>query len=580
MEIELDTGEILDAPDNLTAAQIKKLVQNYKSRNPTRVGPTQTAAAAQKPFGEGTVFERPNALMQGGERDSIREIKNTPGFQAAGALGNYVDAAMLGGADEALAGLYALTGADFDQELARLEQQRRDYNAVNAAQGNVATGAGIVGSPANVLGGEFVAAAPTTLGRAGRGAALGSSVGTVAGGLSTEGDLEDRETGAMIGAGFGLTAGGALPLLGAAMAPAVRPEVAFLRSKDINMTPGQIAGGAIGKIEERLSSLPIAGDLMSAGRRRSFEDLNRAVIDDVLAPIGKKGTGEVGRKAVAEVERTIGDEYDRILSNVTFVQDQQLTSEVSQLQNLAAGLPDTEARQFQRIIDDIDKRLAGGVTMSGKDFKIVDAELGKLRAQYGKDQSAYVNQLGELVGDLQLAFRDSLPRTNPMQAQPLQNANAAWAKFKRLQRAVSYVGTKDTEPGVFNPDQFQSAVKALDRSKDKGAFARGSANMQELSDAAKNILGNRVPDSGTPQRIAAMLLGSGGLGVVEPTTLAATGLLTLPYMPGLRGLAQSAMTHSGPASRALRGLLTRAFMPASIAGGQVGGTIATPPGAR
>lgn len=577
MDIELDTGEILDAPDGLSPAQIKTLVQNYKARNPSRVGPTQSAAAMQAPFGQGTVFERPNALMQGGDRDSIRENFSDPVTRATGFLGNYVDAAMLGGADEALAGIRApFTDQTFSQELARLQQARRDYEAQNNPEAIVGTVAGVVGNPLNLAGGEFISAGRSGLSQAGRGGFLGSSYGGAGGYLSTDGDADQRLVGGGIGAGIGGLVGGSLPLLGGMVAPKTSPDVALLKSKGIQMTPGQIAGGVVGKVEEKLSSLPIAGDMMAYGRRKSFEDLNRAVIDDVLAPIGKKGTGEIGRKAVAEVEKTIGDEYDRVLSNVTFVQDQQLTSEVAQLQNLAATLPDTEAKQFARIIDDIDKRLAGGVTMSGKDFKIVDGELGKLKAQYGKDQSAYVNQLGEIVGDLQLALRDSLPRTNPMQAGPLNNANAAWAKFKRLQRAVSYVGTKDTEPGVFNPDQFQSAVKALDSSKDKGAFARGSANMQQLSDAAKNVLGNRVPDSGTPTRLATMLAGAGAAGIWEPTTLAATGAMTLPYLPGVRNLVQSAMTHQGPVADAIRQMALRLAGLAGPGGAAIAGPTASP----
>lgn len=536
-------------------------------------GPTKASAEALAPVHQGTVFERPNALAQGGNNVSLRENFSDPLTRTTGALGNLVDwmIPVPGAADELLAGIHSMTGKNYDQELARLQQARRDYNAQNNVEGAAASAAGAVLNPLNLAGGEFIAAGKTALNQSARGAGLGSAYGGAGGYFGTDGDADQRLVGAGIGAGIGGFTGGALPLMGAIMAPKVNPDVALLRSKGINMTPGQIMGGATGKVEEKLSSIPIAGDMMASGRRRSFEDLNRAVIDDVLAPIGKKGTGEIGRKAVAEVERTIGNEYDRVLSNVTFVQDQQLTNEVAQLQNLAATLPDREAQQFARIIADIDKRLQGGTTMSGKDFKIVDAELGKLKSQYGQTQDAYVNQLGEVVGDLQQAFRDSLPRTNPMQAGPLNNANAAWAKFKRLQRAVSYVGTKDTEPGVFNPDQFQSAVKALDSSKDKGAFARGSANMQQLSDAAKNVLGNRVPDSGTPTRLAMMIAGTGGLGVVEPTTLAATSLMTLPYLPGFRNAVQSAMTHQGPVADALRYLALRAAGMAGPGGGAIAG---------
>lgn len=109
-------------------------------------------------------------------------------------------------------------------------------------------------------------------------------------------------------------------------------------------------------------------------------------------------------------------------------------------------------------------------------------------------------------------MRRMLVRSNPNQAQELGALNTAWANFKRVQRAAAGVGAED---GMFSPAQLQSAVKALDRSKDKGQFARGNALMQDLSDPAKAILGSKVPDSGTPGRLAA-----GGLTFLDPTGIA------------------------------------------------------------
>jgi hypothetical protein len=214
MEIELPDGTVLDAPDGLNPAQVKALVQNYQIRN--RPGPTKAAAAtmdqqqAQMLRGQGaqgTVFERPPVLDPNANADSIREIKNAPLDQTLGALGNFADAAMLGGADETLAGLYALSGKDFTAELARLEQKRRDYNAVNSTQGGVATGAGIIASPANLVGGEFIASAPSAVGRSLRAGGIGGGAGGAGGFLSTEGGLPERATGGAIGAGLGGTVG-------------------------------------------------------------------------------------------------------------------------------------------------------------------------------------------------------------------------------------------------------------------------------------------------------------------------------------------------------------------------------------
>jgi hypothetical protein len=85
-----------------------------------------------------------------------------------------------------------------------------------------------------------------------------------------------------------------------------------------------------------------------------------------------------------------------------------------------------------------------------------------------------------------------------------------------VQAAAGRVGAED---GSFTPAQFQSAVRALDKSKDKGAFARGSALGQDLGDAGKSILGGKVPNSGTADRSANM--GMLAVGLANPSLLLA-----------------------------------------------------------
>jgi hypothetical protein len=67
----------------------------------------------------------------------------------------------------------------------------------------------------------------------------------------------------------------------------------------------------------------------------------------------------------------------------------------------------------------------------------------------------------------------------------------------------------------------------MDKSKDKSAFARGNALMQDLGDAGKSVLGNKVPDSGTAQRLlyGGGALASGALNPMIPASLLGGGAL-------------------------------------------------------
>jgi hypothetical protein len=113
------------------------------------------------------------------------------------------------------------------------------------------------------------------------------------------------------------------------------------------------------------------------------------------------------------------------------------------------------------------------------------------------------------------------------------NANRAYRNYSVLRDAASHVGADE---GVFSAAQLHSAVRAADQSAGKGAFARGAAPMQQLSDDARSVMSRRVADSGTPERalIASALLTPSALlapqmtlGAVAPAALLA-GMYTRP----------------------------------------------------
>ena len=85
----------------------------------------------------------------------------------------------------------------------------------------------------------------------------------------------------------------------------------------------------------------------------------------------------------------------------------------------------------------------------------------------------------------------------------------AYANFKRIQRAAAGVGTED---GVFTPAQLLSAAKAMDRTKDKRAFSEGTALLQDLAAAGKEVMPSKIPDSGTAGRMRTSGIGARATG--------------------------------------------------------------------
>lgn len=550
------------------------------------------------------------ALDMNGQEDTLREIPNTLTDKIFNSAGNVADQMLLSGGDEALAGLYGIgamvpggrsPGEAFQEELARLQQKRGDFASVEPVLSQATNATGMVLSPANVVGGEYIQGAKTLPGTMVRSSKVGASVGGTSGFLGTDGPVEKRLEGGGYGAGIGTVAGAALPVATSFVAPKVAPEVKALIDRGIIPTPGQMAGGMLKRTEEKMTSIPILGDMITSAQRRGIEQFNRATYEAVLEPLKVPLTGtqavrgraglptvaqtqaiktpdKIGREGIEQLNDILSDEYNKLLPQMQFVPDQQFVADVTKISQNAAFMPKQQADQFQKILTDkIGTRLGTTGIMDGETLKGLESELGTLAKGYSKDPSFDNRQLGSAISELQDTIRQTLTRSNPAQAAQLQKINAAYARFKRVQMAAANTGT---DQGIFMPGQFQQAVKSKDASVDKGKFAKGQALMQDISDPGKHVLGDKYPDSGTAGRLIVNLLmggaGATGLGIASPQALGLLAALAAPYTK-LGGKALTAALTKRPGFAApLRGLLERISPVQGQISGQTGAGMVDP----
>lgn len=339
------------------------------------------------------------------------------------------------------------------------------------------------------------------------------------------------------------TAGAAVPILEGA-ARIIRPQtsdaVKLLMQEGVTPTPGQILGGAAKKIEDKLTSLPIVGDAIASAQRSGIDDFNRALYARAVNPVGGEVPREVGRESVQAVKGTLGKAYDDLLSKMGFVADDVFVSEMASLRNMVSGLPRRESREFDNIISrEVTNRLTSSGRGDGQSLKEIESALGKKAKQFLGSQDAYQKQLGEALEAAKQAFRGGIERSNPEFAGELANANAGYAYYARLRDAASRQGATD---GVVTPAQFAAAVRAGDKTVGKGGYATGNAFGQDLSDAAKAVLSQSYPDSGTAGRAMLGAAAAGGAYWLSPPVLAAIGAASAPYLPGVRQLTAAAMT--------------------------------------
>lgn len=379
-------------------------------------------------------------------------------------------------------------------------------------------------------------------------------------------------------AGLGALAGGiANPLIGAAgrvISPNVSPDVQRLLDAGVTPTPGQILGGGFARTEDKFTSLPFLGDMIKNAQGRAVQQFNTAAYNQALAPIGQTFTGKAGQEGIEQVGKQIGDVYDSVLPKMQLKVDPQFQSDVTNLGQMANGLPDSQQKTFMNVLKtQIFDKLGPQGNMDGQTLKGVQSELARTASGYLKDPSFDNRQLGAAVSALRDAVDGNLARVNPSDlADQLASANQAWANFTRLRAASASLGAANNE-GVFTAAQLQNAVKAGDKSVGKGAFATGNALMQDLSGAGQRVLGSKYPDSGTAGRGLLALLAPGGVAAglaTAPTSTMATlggiGLGSLPYTSLGQRAAAALLTSRPQLSQPLGNLVGR-LGPVVIPGG-------------
>lgn len=384
----------------------------------------------------------------------------------------------------------------------QVRQREADYQAKRAAAGESGfDGWRTTGSILPSL--ALPAASATSLpARIAIGAAAGAGNNALA--PVTQGNFADEKKKQVL---TGAVAGAAFPALGSAVSRVISPKastnpaVSKLRAEGITPTAGQILGGAAARTEEKLSSLPLVGDAIAGAKLRSVDQLNRAVANRALSPVGAKlPEGATGRDAVEFVGDTLGKKYDDLLPNLTVKADQQFATDIGGLSKMVreGSIDPKYANAFDRFMrDNVLSKFKGRGALTGQTVKDIESDLGQKAARLAQSQDPDARLMADALKEVQSNLRGLVERSNPAASKNLKAINTGYANFKRMERAAAGVGAED---GVFSAAQLQSAVKALDRSKDKRAFSRGSALMQDLSDPAKAVLGSKVPNSGTADR--------------------------------------------------------------------------------
>ena len=362
--------------------------------------------------------------------------------------------------------------------------------------------------------------------------------------LASEGSVSERlraaanpaSIAADVGLGYGIGrvfGGSGLP---ASQRRRVSPEVQTLAREGVDMTPGQMLGGAMRKIEEAATSMPLAGAQVLKAREGTMNSFTRAATRRALEPIGQRLPENVqtGSDATAFAAEQFSNRYNDIVPNVGLNRrDQQLAGELAAIQQ-NTGIMTPEARdQLNNIISQrIASRVKGG-QLTGEEFKRVQSEIKELAGRFTKDPNVNTQQIGSSLNDIQASMEAALARQNPEYAAALAATNKGYSRLATLESAGSAAGVIG---GIPTPKQLRAAYRAGDKSVRRRATAQGRRADQEFYDAGASVLPSSTPTSGTVERLAGnplalagMVTGGAMKGALIPVMAGTTGAVAAAY---------------------------------------------------
>jgi hypothetical protein len=384
-------------------------------------------------------------------------------------------------------------GSEAERVRAMNAAEEAAYQQERKAQGDtgldVGRLAGNVVSPANIVAGVRAGQAARALG-AGMGtqaAVAGATQGALQPVNEPTGFAEEKATQVGLGAVAGKAGEAIASATGKVLNPLASKAEQTMRDLGITPTPGQTLGGVYKKAEDFAQNLPLIGGQIRNAREKVLFDFNKGVINKALDKVGDKlPENVIGRDAVAYAAEQVSNKYDEVLGKMKFDLDFKTTSGILSALN-KANLPSAAQREeATNVINNIALNKFSGKTLTGAEYKSIESDLAKEVVKYKNSQSASDRNIGEALDGVLKNFKSELYSQNQKYTPQLRRVDSAYGDLKIMEKAAANTGA---ENGVFTPKQYSLAVKQSDVTRQKSAFAKGSARGQELSEAALKTIG-------------------------------------------------------------------------------------------
>ncbi len=321
------------------------------------------------------------------------------------------------------------------------------------------------------------------------------------------------------------------------------PETKALLAQGIVPTPGQ-ASNAFSPAEEKLTSIPLTGQIIEAGKNRSRNEFNQAILNMGM-PDGQK-VSQAGNAGMTELKDALSMAYDKAFQGKSVSPDGMLNAAIGAAK-AAPYLPMNKngSRDFDNIVKRIfQERIPQGNTLTAGAMK------GEIIGDLGKEAQKFLKspiRAEQATGEALMAARDEankwllgqVAKVDPQAAMSLAKLDPL---YKNRIMAGKAVDKAASQGGIFTPYQ---ALK----SSQPGTPMRG------LADIAQSVMGNKVPNSGTTDRGLMAYLAMHPSSLVNPAEYLGIPISSLMYSrPGSRYMVGDLVPGQTTLSEILRGL--------------------------
>jgi len=274
-----------------------------------------------------------------------------------------------------------------------------------------------------------------------------------------------------------------------------------------------------------------------------------------MAPIGRRSPSSLpaGYKTVEWAQGQVSDAYGKALAGISAPADRAFLTGIQGVQRQAQQLPKDQRGAFNAIMNlRVTPLVTGKTRIDGPTLQKVYRSLQSDIAGFKKKGDPVADLTASALEDVRDAFMSLAERHAGPNVKAFRAANEASARLSRVEEAAARPNSVN---GVFSPSTAASSAARRGYGTTRANAARGDARMQKLADAAKAVLPDTVPNSGTAERGGLMaLLGAGGSGALGASVspwlaLPAAGLVN--YIPKVDAALQKvSLRGQSPAARA------------------------------